>query len=117
MPAITLAALLGFTGVVLGALGAHGPVHEILSRHAALAIWQTAVFYHLVHAVGSLWAAERRPVTAWFWAAGILFFSGSLYTLALTEIRWLGAVTPVGGLLFLIGWALVLKPQRPPKKG
>ena len=111
MPSTTLAAILGFTGVALGAFGAHG-LKDVLAANGTAAIWQTAVLYQLVHAVASLWAAERRPVVARLWAAGIVVFSGSLYALALTNIRWLGAITPVGGVLFLIGWALLIKPAK-----
>ena len=111
MPSTTLAAILGFTGVALGAFGAHG-LKDVLAANGTAAIWQTAVLYQLVHAVASLWAAERRPVVARLWAAGIVLFSGSLYALALTNIRWLGAITPVGGVLFLIGWALLIKPAK-----
>ncbi|MFA7342999.1 MAG: DUF423 domain-containing protein [Terrimicrobiaceae bacterium] len=112
MPATTLAAALGFTGVALGAFGAHGPLHDALSANGTAAIWQTAVFYQLVHAVSSLWAAERAPFVARLWAAGVIFFSGSLYALALTNIKWLGAITPIGGILFLVGWAMLLKPAK-----
>jgi len=111
MSPISIAALLGFTGVALGAFGAHG-LKDVLAANGTLAIWQTAVLYHLVHAVASLWAAERRPVVTWIWAAGIAVFSGSLYVLALTNIRWLGAITPIGGILFLIGWALLVFKSR-----
>lgn len=106
-----LAPFLGFTGVALGAFGAHG-LKDLLSDNGTLAIWQTAVLYQLVHAVASLWATERRPVVAKFWAAGVLFFSGSLYLLAVTNIKWLGAITPIGGILFLIGWAMLFKPAK-----
>jgi uncharacterized membrane protein YgdD (TMEM256/DUF423 family) len=101
-----LAPVLGFVGVALGAFGAHG-WKSILAANGTTAIWQTAVLYHLIHAVASLWAGERRPSVAWLWAFGILFFSGSLYALALTNILWLGGITPVGGLLFLVGWAML----------
>jgi uncharacterized membrane protein YgdD (TMEM256/DUF423 family) len=111
MPANTLAAVLGFTGVALGAFGAHG-LKNVLTANGTAAIWQTAVLYQLVHAVASLWAAERRPIVARLWAAGALFFSGSLYALAITNIKWLGAITPVGGVLFLIGWAMLIKPAK-----
>ena len=110
MPATTLAAVLGFTGVALGAFGAHG-LKTVLASNGTAAIWQTAVLYQLVHAVASLWAAERRPLVSRIWAAGVVVFSGSLYALALTNIKWLGAITPVGGLLFLMGWAMLFKPQ------
>ncbi len=109
MPPTTFSALLGFTGVALGAMGAHGPVHALLVAHDTTGIWQTAVLYQLVHAAASLWASERRPSVAWIWAAAVVLFSGSLYTLALTQIKWLGAITPIGGILFLIGWAMLLK--------
>lgn len=107
MSPISIAALLGFTGVALGAFGAHG-LKDVLAANGTLAIWQTAVLYHLVHAVASLWAAERKPAVTWVWAAGIAVFSGSLYALALTNVRWLGAITPIGGILFLVGWAMLL---------
>ena len=111
MPATTLAAILGFTGVALGAFGAHG-LKDVISANRTAAIWQTAVLYQLVHAVASLWAAERRPLVAWLWSAGVVLFSGSLYVLALTNIKWLGAITPVGGILFLAGWAMLFKPAK-----
>jgi len=108
MPATSLPAILGFTGVVLGAFGAHG-LKAVLAANGSAAIRQTAVLYHLVHAVASLWAAERKPAVAWIWAAGVVLFSGSLYLLALTEARWLGFLTPLGGILFLVGWARLTK--------
>jgi len=111
MPATTLAALLGLTGVALGAFGAHG-LKELLASHGTTAIWQTAVLYQLVHAVASLWAADRRPLVVRLWVAGVFFFSGSLYLLALTNLKWFGAITPVGGVLFLTGWALLLVPRK-----
>ncbi len=107
MSPVSIAAILGFTGVALGAFGAHG-LKDVLAANGTLAIWQTAVLYHLVHAVASLWVAERRPVVTWIWAAGVAVFSGSLYALALTNARWLGAITPIGGVLFLAGWALLV---------
>jgi len=111
MSAMSLAALLGFLGVVLGAFGAHG-LKNILAANDSLGIWQTAVLYHLVHAVASLSIAARHPLVAWLWAAGIVLFSGSLYTMAVTDIPWLGPITPIGGLLFLVGWAMLIKPKK-----
>jgi len=67
-------------------------------------IWNTAVLYHLVHAVAAVWASTNYKVASWLWLSGIGIFSGSLYILAITNIRWLGAITPIGGLLFLAGW-------------
>ncbi|MEI6071997.1 MAG: DUF423 domain-containing protein [Verrucomicrobiae bacterium] len=101
-----LAPALGFSGVALGAFGAHG-FKAILAANGTAPIWQTAVLYHLVHAAASLWAGERRPLVARLWALGILFFSGSLYVLALTNVLWLGMITPVGGILLLLGWAML----------
>lgn len=101
--AIRTAAVLGFVGVALGAFGAHG-LKALLAANGTLEVWQTAVLYNLVHAVAGLFAAERKPVASWLFAAGVLAFSGSLYVLAITNLRWLVAVTPIGGLLFLIGW-------------
>ncbi len=102
-----LAAVLGFLAVALGAFGAHG-LKPVLERHGTLATWDTAVLYHAVHAVALLALAARvRPpaLTAWCFLAGIAVFSGSLYVLAVTGVRWLGAITPLGGVAFLAGWA------------
>ncbi len=105
--AVQVAAVLGFLGVALGAFGAHG-LKDTLANFNTTAIWQTAVLYNLVHAVAALWAAERNPLVVWLWAAGVVIFSGSLYILAVTNIKWLGAITPIGGLLFLGGWLLLI---------
>lgn len=104
-------AVLCGVGVLVGAFGAHG----LRDRVAAdmLAVFETGVRYHLIHALGVLavsWAASRWPsawvsAAGWLFIAGILLFSGSLYLLAITGTRWLGAITPVGGVCFLIGWA------------
>ena len=107
MTATRVAAILGFLGVSLGAFGAHN-LKGILESHATTAIWQTAVLYHLVHAVAALWASEKRPAVVWVWTAGIVVFSGTLYLLAVTNMRWLGAITPIGGVLFLIGWLMIV---------
>ncbi len=108
-----IAALFGFLAVVLGAFGAHG-LKDLLLRNATTAIWEKAVFYHFIHTVVLLLLAYRQPLRNGPWlcfALGILIFSGSLYLLAVTNARWLGAITPIGGLSFLAGWAwLVIKP-------
>lgn len=118
-------ALNGFGAVLLGALGAHA-LHERLSARGTLDSWQTAVQYHLAHAIGALallaWAsaqpgrAGRLHLAAWFWQSGCLLFAGSIYLLALGGPRFLGPVTPLGGLAFLVGWALlaVESLRRPP---
>ena len=111
---ITLAAgLLGLTGVALGAFGAHA-LKDTLAARGTLPIWQTAVLYQLVHSVALLALAGWRDALgasltriALCWVAGIVLFSGSLYWLALGGPGFLGPITPLGGLAFLAGWALV----------
>lgn len=113
--ALLLASLAGFSGVALGAFGAHGLKSRLASRpdgEQRLAWWQTGAQYHLVHALAiGLAAARPSPMhhgsalAPWLFVAGIALFSGSLYTMALTGVRKLGAVTPLGGLAFLAGWA------------
>ena len=100
------AALTGFLAVALGAFGAHG-LKKILAQNGTASIWETAVFYHFVHAVMLFVLAERKPLAAgpwWCFLAGIVIFSGSLYLLAATGMDWLGAITPVGGISLLAGW-------------
>jgi uncharacterized membrane protein YgdD (TMEM256/DUF423 family) len=92
--------------VALGAFGAHG-LKYLLAQNGTADIWKTAVFYHFIHAVMLFVLAERKPFPAvawWSFLTGILFFSGSLYLLAVTNVLWLGAVTPVGGVGLLFGW-------------
>jgi uncharacterized membrane protein YgdD (TMEM256/DUF423 family) len=116
---LALSALAGFLGVALGAFGAHG-LRKLLASvpdgAKRLEWWQTGATYHLVHALGIglvALVAERLPgawpeAAAWAFAGGILVFSGSLYVMALTGIRRLGAVTPLGGLALLGGWGCLL---------
>lgn len=106
-----LGSLLGLIGVAAGAFGAHA-LRNYLTPDL-LDVWETAVRYQPVHALALLataWAATRWPgaavrAAAWLFFAGTLVFSGSLYALSLSGLRWLGAVTPIGGLAFLAGWA------------
>jgi len=107
---IRIGAILGFIGVALGAFGAHA-LREKLTP-AMLQVWNTAVLYHLLHAVALLSLGFYARSTGsdvrtggLLLFAGVVVFSGSLYALALTGIRPLGAVTPIGGLCFLAGWA------------
>jgi uncharacterized membrane protein YgdD (TMEM256/DUF423 family) len=104
--ATRIAAALGFLAVALGAFGAHG-LKSTLEANGTFAIWEKAVFYHFIHAV-MLFLLAQRPVLArgpWVsFAVGVLIFSGSLYVLAVTNLKWLGAVTPLGGISFLLGW-------------
>ena len=104
--AIRVAAILGFLAVALGAFGAHG-LKDTLTQHGTTAIWEKAVLYHFIHTVMLFVLGQRRPVLAGAWLAflaGIMIFSGSLYLLAVTNVKWLGAITPFGGLNLLVGW-------------
>lgn len=103
-------AVLGGLGVALGAFGAHG-LKKIASAEL-LQDWETAVRYHMYHAlalVGLGLFADRFPasgagVAAWLWLAGVAIFSGTLYAMTLTGARWLGAITPIGGVALIAGW-------------
>ncbi len=110
-------ALLGGTGVVLGAFGAHALRRMV--EASSLPTWDTAVEYQLFHAAallalaavaarGEIVASSWLRPAAWCLVAGTCIFSGSLYGLVLGAPRWLGPVTPVGGLVMIIGWALLL---------
>ncbi len=113
-----LAGLIGATGVILGAFGAHALKDTLLQRQT-VGLWQTALLYHLVHAVallalaaggGTATTSRVRPLIAAAvacWVGGTVLFSGSLYGLALGAPHALGPVTPVGGVLLLAGWGLV----------
>jgi uncharacterized membrane protein YgdD (TMEM256/DUF423 family) len=108
-----LGALAAGIGVAAGAFGAHG-LRPILSEKM-MAVFETGVRYHLVHALAMLiaglsahWFSHRVFLKAgWSFFIGILVFSGSLYTLALSGIRTLGILTPFGGLAFLLGWGFL----------
>lgn len=105
--AIRIAAASGALAVTLGAFGAHG-LHGLLDGNGTTAIWEKAVFYHFIHTVMLFVLAQRQPLKAgpwWCFLAGIVLFSGSLYLLAVTNMRWLGIITPVGGVGFIAGWA------------
>lgn len=107
---IRLAAAMGFLAVTLGAFGAHG-LDGTLKELGTRAIWETAVFYHFIHTVMLFLMADRDPARRGPWYSfliGIVLFSGSLYILAVTGIKWLGAITPFGGVAFLIGWGLLI---------
>ena len=103
-----------FLAVALGAFGAHGLRGRI--GDDMLAVFETGVRYQAYHALALLslaaWAAQfesgAASGAAWCFTAGIVVFSGSLYALALTGVRKFGAITPLGGLLFLAGWARLL---------
>jgi uncharacterized membrane protein YgdD (TMEM256/DUF423 family) len=107
---LRLAAVSGFLVVALGAFGAHG-LKPTLEAYQTLAIWEKAVLYHALHTLVLLGLAAQPSIALGAvvsFLCGILLFSGSLYLLALTNLRWLGAITPLGGVSFLIGWGWVL---------
>lgn len=105
-----MGAILAFMGVALGAFGAHALKSRL--SFGSMQIWNTAVLYQMIHAV-ALFAlglsakglSYEAKITGWLFIAGMMLFSGSLYALALSGIKPLGAVTPLGGLCFLAGWA------------
>lgn len=109
---VILGAAFMMLGVGAGAFGAHG-LSSYFERFPNLAaIYDTAVRYHVYHALGlfaAAWLADKYPMTLTTWAgylflAGIILFSGSLYLLVFTRQSWLGAITPIGGVAFLAGW-------------
>ena len=105
---IRVSAIFGFLSVALGAFGAHA-LKPFLTPDQAH-IYQTAVLYQFVHTLALLGyglLAQHKPVKAWpgyCFSGGMILFSGSLYLMILTHTPWLGAITPLGGLLFLAGW-------------
>jgi uncharacterized membrane protein YgdD (TMEM256/DUF423 family) len=106
----TLGSLSAFLAVALGAFGAHALKARLSAE--MLAIFEIGVRYQMAHAVALLavgWACARWPggavtTSGWLFVAGTVFFSGSLYALALTGVRWLGAITPIGGVAWLAAW-------------
>jgi uncharacterized membrane protein YgdD (TMEM256/DUF423 family) len=112
---LATACLLMAAGVALGAFGAHA----LRTRLAPdlLVIYETGVRYHLIHGVAAVLSVllargtgaggRRAEAAGWSFVLGIVFFSGSLYLLALTGQRWLGAVTPLGGVAWIVGWLLL----------
>jgi uncharacterized membrane protein YgdD (TMEM256/DUF423 family) len=108
-----IGALSAFLAVAAGAFGAHG-LRARLSPES-LVVFETASRYQMYHALGLLaaaWAVARWPSgparwAGWLFVAGTVLFSGSLYALAVSGIRWLGAITPLGGVAFLAGWLML----------
>jgi uncharacterized membrane protein YgdD (TMEM256/DUF423 family) len=108
---VLVGSVLGFLGVAAGAFGAHA-LRGSLSADR-LEIFETAVRYQLIHALALLMAGSLGASRAgWAFFLGIVVFSGSLYLLVLMDRRWLGAVTPIGGVLFLAGWVLLALASR-----
>ncbi|HEV8088766.1 MAG TPA: DUF423 domain-containing protein [Actinomycetota bacterium] len=109
-----IGAMLGFLGVAAGAFGAHAIRSRVTPER--LDNWKTAAEYQLWHALATIaaaviavrWESGAAAAAGWCFIAGVAVFSGSLYALALTDRRTLGAITPIGGVLFLAGWALLV---------
>jgi uncharacterized membrane protein YgdD (TMEM256/DUF423 family) len=121
---IQLAAVMGALAVAIGAFGAHG-LEPILQKFGRIDTFETAVKYHFYHTLAIFLAAillqihpERTLIkrSIWSFFMGIIIFCGTLYTLALTGINWLGAITPLGGVAFILGWILLFWAFRNPKK-
>lgn len=114
---IVTGALHGFLAVALGAFGAHA-LKDVVDEYG-LSIWETAVQYQMFHATGLLvigllmsskllGEVKQLKLAGIFFNLGIVFFAGSLYVLAVSGIKVLGAITPIGGVLFLVGWVLII---------
>ena len=114
--AARIAAALAMLGVVLGAFGAHSLKDTLAASPNGMETWKTAVLYHLIHAVIMYFlSVTQGNLRAWFlFAGGILLFSGSLYLLSALQWKWLGPITPLGGVLFIAGWATltITKPRK-----
>ncbi len=105
----TVSGIVGALGVALGAFGAHG-LKNVVDDPALLVTWETAARYHLFHALALGLVAVHPAAPKWagvLFVAGILLFSGSLYTMVLTGQRWLGAITPIGGVCLIAGWLVL----------
>jgi len=110
---LILGAVTAGLGVALGAFGAHGLTGRVTPER--LEVFKAAVQYHLIHALALLavsWVATQWPgwavqASGYLFLVGIVLFSGSLYLLVLTDTSWLGAITPFGGVAFIVGWGLL----------
>jgi uncharacterized membrane protein YgdD (TMEM256/DUF423 family) len=110
---IILACILGSLSVVLGAFGAHA-FHAYLENYGRINTYETAIKYQFYHVIAILtisilsYLSKNHAILIanWFFLTGIMVFCGTLYLLCLTQILWFGAITPIGGLLFIIGWLL-----------
>ena len=110
---IIVGAVSGLITVALGAFGAHG-LKEILTSNQTMDIYNKAVLYQMFHTIAILIVGlleinlgKSFNFTGVLFTSGILIFSGSLYILAITNMKWLGAITPIGGLCFLVGWVIL----------
>ena len=113
---VRIAALVMFLAIALGAMGAHA-LEDRLTGSGHLNHWKTAALYQMVHGlalftIALVSRAEKATLSYWMWLVGVLLFSGSLNVLCLTGFTRLGAITPLGGLAFMIGWlALIFRPS------
>jgi uncharacterized membrane protein YgdD (TMEM256/DUF423 family) len=121
---IRVGAVVGGLGVIAGAFGAHGLEGKLDSR--GFEVFETAARYQMYHApaliaVGLLMMSGRggfaTKLAGWSFLVGVLIFSGTLYALAFTGIRWLGAITPIGGLGLIVGWFALVFTSGPASKG
>ncbi|KXI28777.1 DUF423 domain-containing protein [Paraglaciecola hydrolytica] len=111
---LVAAATSAMLAVILGAFAAHGLKSRL--SESMLAVFQTGVHYQFLHSLGIillvlLYRQHTQSLLVWsagFMLAGIVLFSGSLYALALTQIKWFGPITPLGGLCFILGWAMLI---------
>ncbi|QDG51649.1 DUF423 domain-containing protein [Persicimonas caeni] len=107
---VAMGSLLGLLGVAAGAFGAHAL--EARLDADMLAVWETAAKYQMYHALalfGAAWLVGQTQTTwatvaGWAFLGGVVVFSGTLYVLALSGIKWLGAITPIGGTAMIVGW-------------
>ncbi|MAJ43541.1 MAG: hypothetical protein CMF96_02195 [Candidatus Marinimicrobia bacterium] len=113
MLSIKIGITISLLAVVIGAFGAHG-LKEILTQNKSLDIFQTAVRYQMFHSIAIIITGiliylnvVDSKLPTYLFLAGIIIFSGSLYILSITDIKWLGAITPIGGVLFILGWGLL----------
>ncbi len=99
--------------VIMGAFGAHA-LKDKLSAYS-MSIYDKAVLYQIFHSlaiiftvlIGQFLNSSQFNICGWIFLSGIMIFSGSLYLLSITDIKWLGAITPIGGMLFIVGWAVL----------
>jgi len=110
---ISIGAILGLLVVILGAFGAHG-LKDVLDDHGK-SIYEKAVLYQMFHSLAILilgiieksFPDVQLQLVGWSFLFGIIIFSGSLYILAISGIKWFGMITPIGGILFMVGWLLL----------
>src|SRR5699024_337187 len=110
---IIIGAINAMIAVAAGAFGAHGLENKLSAKY--LDIWEKATTYQMYHALGLILigivsgtTTANLNIAGWLMTFGIVFFSGSLYILALTQIKVLGAITPIGGVLFIVSWLLLV---------